>query len=92
MTPNETLAAIAVLINEAETHAAQVGLALAKGEELSTPEFEAHFESAKIHNDGVMLKQCQATVVKLKSRLAALHESLNETAGTADFPRPRSGK
>lgn len=92
MGPNETLSAIAVLINKAETLAAECGLALAEGEALSTDAFEAHFEKAKVHNDGVMLKQCQATVVKLKSRLAALHSSLNETAASADFPRPRTGK
>lgn len=92
MTPNETLSAIAVLINKAETLAAECGLALAEGECLSTEEFDAHFDKQRVKEDGVRLKQCQSTVVKLKARLAELHAGLNETANTADFPRPRTGK
>jgi hypothetical protein len=92
MTPNETLAAIAIKINEAESFAAQAGLALAEGEALSTEEFDAHFDAQMVKDTGQKLKHAQATVVKLKERLAVLHVSLNETAATADFPRPRSGK
>ena len=92
MDPNDILAAIAVEINAAEAAAAQCGLALARGEALATAEFDAHFDAHAVQAAGVLHKQCQGTIVKLKARLAALHASLNDAAATADFPRPRTGK
>lgn len=92
MTDNERIAAIATEINAAEFYAAAVGMSLAKGEALFTEEFAAKFDDDKVKQTFRHLRHSQANSVKEKARLAELHVSLNETAATATFPRPRSGK
>lgn len=92
MTPNEKLSAIALAINEAEVAAATIGERLAYADSLATGDFEALFDKQEAQKLSTHLRQCQATAVKMKERLAALHEQATVTSNTATFPRTRSGK
>jgi len=92
MNPLEIEAQGAILLNQAEVKAAEIGEILAQLNALGTAEFEANYDAGKVDAANRKYDAAAAATARLKARLASYHLALQAAQATATFPRPRSGK